>query len=290
MKKVFFLLLITTGLVAYKFNQQEFKSLISETKKFYPSEAIQKIGKKINRQIKGKRYPKHSLKDIKSKLSDYYIPVEDIILEWKGREKELAKKLNSINRQTIECLIAQTCGELPEQVSAYMDKNQTREHSKLARSLRALTHLKEADPSIEKDYESLKEALNLKNAQIQNRAIELLVDHDLSQDQFDEILGITGELLPQPSSTALVLLSQTSKSEAQRDEVITKAIELINDTNNQSKAIEVTKRAKHIQMNGEDLEKMSQNTCQLEGHNQKLAQYYLSIAAEGKGKTLTPKC
>lgn len=212
--------------------------------------------------------------------------------KWQGQEEILIKELLVDSKRLRQCLQKDLCGEKPNANSPYFDIHNTPSHGLLERELSALVFLQEAE-KLESDMIpklEMEEMLAIENEAVQRMALELRLAAGIDDAAYERLIKRTPSLLPQASANALAQLSKESRlSQSRRDQLI-KAAESLFNADDQSKAIEMAKRIKYIDVDKAELEQLAATTCHLLPQNRKAVQYHLGVAAEGVGANLQFKC
>tara|TARA_R110000868_G_scaffold163614_16_gene395912 strand:+ start:3760 stop:4662 length:903 start_codon:yes stop_codon:yes gene_type:complete len=225
-------------------------------------------------------------------LSDLKLSDDKLLEKFKDKEEELAKLLIADAKRLKQCLLKDLCGEKPDANSPYFDKNNTPSHGMLERDLTLLVRLQE-DGELESDQVSnqlLEEMLDVENETIQRMALELRLAQGIDDRAYERLLKRTPSLLPQASASALSQLAgQSKQSQSRRDQLIKVAKELLNSSD-QSKAIEMAKRVKYIDVSARELEDLAKNTCHLLPQNRKAVHHHLGVVAESVGSSLSFNC
>ena len=232
--------------------------------------------------------PSQMVEDIKN----VSVSPEALIAKWKDQPTVLANSLIEDSKRLSECLLKDLCGEEPSPDSPYFDKNNTPSHSLLEHELTTLAFLQESNSFNEEllPKSDLEQMLDIQNESIQRMALELRLSAGIDDQAFNELLNKTPSLLPQASANSLVMLSKESKeSQGRRDQFIKTAENLLR-SNDQIKAVEMSKRVQYFDADKAEIERLSKSTCQLAPQNKKAAQYHLSIAGEAVGANLNFSC
>lgn len=227
-----------------------------------------------------------------NQIADYSIPDETIIEKWQGRESKLVAALVESAQKGIACLKDNLCGEKPSSEDPYFDPNNTPSHSKLERELGLLIKLREQNKL---DFQAvpnqfLEESLDIQNTTIQNYAIELRMAAGIDDNGYAQLLYKTPSLMPESAATALVMLAKESQvSQARRADLIATTQTLLT-SEDQLRAVEVSKRIQYLDVNKNEIEQLSKSTCGLLPQNRKTVQNNLAIAGEGVGANLNFGC
>ena len=225
-------------------------------------------------------------------LSDLKLGDDQILEKFDGKEAELIKLLTTDAKRLKDCLIKDLCGEKPDPNSPYFDKANTPSHGQLERDLTLLVRLQEdgkLEPT-ELSSELLEDMLAIQNETIQRMALELRLSSPIDDSTYNRLLKRTPSLLPQASASALSQLAgQSKQSQSRRDQLIGVAKELLSSSD-QSKAVEMAKRIKYIDVNANELEELAKNTCHLLPQNKKAVHHLLGTVAESVGSSLEFGC
>lgn len=225
-------------------------------------------------------------------LKNYSISDEEILAKWEGKESELAKALFAASKETTDCLKKDLCGETPSEDGPYFDESNTPAHQLLERELSLLIQLREQNllESAIIPTEQIEATLDIKNSAIQTMALELRLAAGIDDNSYQSLLDRTPSLLPQASATSLALLAKESRlSQSRRDELM-KTANMLLRSDDQVRAVEMSKRVKYLDADKAELEQLAKSSCGLLPQNQKTVQYNLSIAAEGVGGNLNFNC
>lgn len=225
-------------------------------------------------------------------LQNFTITDQEIFEKWQGKESELAKALFAAAKDTTECLKEDLCGEKPSENEPYFDANNTRSHQLLERELGLLIQLREQNllESALIPTEQIESTLDIKNSAIQTMALELRLAAGIDDNSYQSLLDRTPSLLPQASATSLALLAKESRLSQGRREELMKTANTLLRSDDQVRAVEMSKRVKYLDADKAELEQLAKSSCGLLPQNQKTVQYNLSIAAEGVGGNLDFNC
>ena len=295
MKKLFLLIILIAAGVGIYLNLNERPNQIitgldssSTEPKETESEQLEKKSSKSHSvgHIDVKKHPAYE------SVKNYAVGDDALLEQWTGREEELIEFLSAASDETIDCLKKDLCGEKPDPNSPYFDVDNTPSHGLLERELGLLVRLKE-DGKLKGDSispEQMEQALDIKNEAIQSLALELRLAAGIDDVSFSRLLGRTPALLPKASAGALAQLSKESKaSTARREELINTAKSLL-ASEDQMRAVEMSKRVKYLALNISELEALAANTCELLPQNRKVVQHNLLVAGEGVGADLSFNC
>lgn len=225
-------------------------------------------------------------------VKNFSITDEEILEKWQGKESYLAKALFAASKETTECLKKDLCGEKPSDDEPYFDANNTPAHQLLERELSLLIKMREQNllESALIPTEQIEATLDVKNSAIQTMALELRLAAGIDDDSYQRLLDRTPSLLPQASATSLTLLAKESRLSQGRREELMKTANMLLRSDDQTRAVEMSKRVKYLDADKTELEQLAKSSCGLLPQNQKTVQYNLSIAAEGVGGNLDFKC
>ncbi len=225
-------------------------------------------------------------------LGDLKLGDDQLLDKFNGKEAQLIKLLSADAKRLKDCLIEDLCGEKPDPNSPYFDESNTPSHGQLERDLTLLVRLQE-DGKLEANElsgELLEEMLTIQNETIQRMALELRLSSPIDDSTYERLLKRTPSLLPQASASALSQLAgQSKQSQSRRDQLIGVAKELLGSSD-QSKAVEMAKRVKYIDVNAMELEELAKNTCHLLPQNKKAVRHLLNTVAESVATSLEFNC